>query len=147
MKSKLALLLVVAALLSGCSVVEELDRSVNYTSEATAYVEQAAEFARELPDLAQQAVNDPALQEKLVAELEAMKQRIADFNVLEAPQLAADVHAKLQDYNATLDREIDQALAGLLNGIPAVQAIQDSQIVQTLTDIAQLMEQINSLGG
>ena len=147
MKSKLALILVAAAMLTGCSVVEQIDRSVNYTSEAAAYVEQAEAFARELHELAKQAVNDPAMHDKLVAELESMKTRIVEFNALEAPQIAADVHAKIQDYNAMLDREIDQALNALMNDIPAVQAIQDSQIVQTLTDITRLIEQINNLGG
>jgi ABC-type transporter Mla subunit MlaD len=146
MKMKLALFLVAVAFLTGCSVVEQIDRSVNYTSEATTYVEQAAEFARKLPDLAQQTAKDPEVKEKLVAELEAMKQRVADFNALDAPAVAADVHAKLQKYNASLQQEIDQVLNGL-NEIPAVQAVKDSQIVQTLTEITRLMEQINNLGG
>ncbi|AJY76855.1 DUF6376 family protein [Paenibacillus beijingensis] len=147
MKMKLVLILVVAAVLTGCSVVEQIDRSVNYTSEATTYVAQAAEFARKLPDMAQQAANDPEVKEKLVAELEAMKQWVAEFNALEAPAIAADVHAKLQEYNATLQQDIDQVLNGLLNDIPAVQAVRDSQIVQTLTEITRLVEQINNLGG
>ncbi|TFE29500.1 DUF6376 family protein [Cohnella luojiensis] len=147
MKMKLALFLVVIAFLTGCSVVEQIDRSLNYTSEATTYVDQAAEFTRKLPDMAQQTAIDPEVKEKLVAELEAMKQRVGDFNALEAPAMAADVHAKLQKYNATLQQEIDQVLNGLLNDIPAVQAIKDSQIIQTLTGITRLMEQINNLGG
>jgi hypothetical protein len=147
MKMKLALFMVAVAILTGCSVVEQIDRSVNYTSEATTYVDQAAEFARKLPDMAQQTANDPEVKEKMVAELEAMKQRVADFNALEAPDIAADVHAKLQKYNATLQKEIDQVLNSLLNDIPAVQAVKDSQIVQTLTEITRLLGQINNLGG
>ncbi|MBW7452839.1 DUF6376 family protein [Paenibacillus sepulcri] len=147
MKMKLALFLAAIAILTGCSVVEQIDQSVNYTSEATTYVDQAAEFARKLPDMAQQTANDPEVKEKLVAELEAMKQRVTDFNALEAPAIAEDLHAKLQNYNAALQQEIDQILNSLLNDNPAVQAVKDSQIVQTLTEITRLMEQINNLGG
>ncbi|RED59370.1 DUF6376 family protein [Cohnella lupini] len=147
MKIKLALLLVAVTIVTGCSVVEQIDRTVNYTSEAATYVDRTAEFARKLPDMAQQTANDLEVKEKLVAEMEAMKQRVADFNGLEAPDIAADVHAKLQSYNATLRQEIDQVLNSLLDNIPAVQAIKDSQIIQTLTDITSLTGQIDKLGG
>lgn len=147
MKMKLMLILVSAAILTGCSVVEQIDRSANYASEATTYVDQAAEFARKLPDMAQQATTDHELKKKLVAELEAMKQRLANFNAQEAPVIAEDVHTELQKYNEKLQQDIDQVLNGLLDDIPAVQAVRDSRIVQSLTEITRMVEQINNLGG
>ncbi|MBW5446440.1 hypothetical protein GE107_10245 [Cohnella sp. CFH 77786] len=147
MKMKLALILVVTAIMTGCSAVEQIDRSVNYAGEAATYVEEAGEFARRLPDMAQEAMTDPELKEKLVSELEAMKTRAADFNALEAPEIAAKVHTKLQEYNAALQKEIDQVLSGLLEDIPAVQAVRESGMVQTLTGLTEMMEQISRLGG
>lgn len=147
MKMKLVIILLAAAVLTGCSVFAQIDQSVNYTNEAATYVNQATEFVGKLPDMAQQAATDPEMKEKLVADLEAMKQRVVEFDALEAPAFASEVHAKLQEYNATFQQDIDQVLNGLLDDIPAVQAVKDSQIVQTLTEITRLLEQINNLGG
>ncbi|MFD1952862.1 DUF6376 family protein [Paenibacillus thailandensis] len=129
-------------LLSGCSWLDQVNQSLDYTGEAASYINEATQFAESLPGLAQQAVTDTNARESLIAELENMKARISEFNGLEAPEFAAQAHEQLVALNQTLLENINAYLEQIQNGIVD---IQNSDIMQTVGKIKETMDMIQNL--
>jgi hypothetical protein len=133
-------------LLTGCSLLDSVDTSLNYANEATTYVNNAASFSEKLPSLAEQAVTDPEAKASLLGELEQMKTNISTFSAIEAPSFAEDIHQRLVDYNETLEQKIDGYLEKAKLGTISLDSLADSQILQTVDQIKQTLNQINQLG-
>jgi hypothetical protein len=133
-------------LLTGCSVLDSVDTSLNYANEATTYVNNAASFSEQLPSLAEQAVTDPEAKNSLLDELENMKNNIANFNAIEAPSFAEDIHQQLVDYNETLEQDIDGYLEKAKIDNISLDSLADSHILQTVDQITQTLNQIKQLG-
>ncbi|OWR30372.1 hypothetical protein CDO73_10630 [Saccharibacillus sp. O23] len=135
-----------AVSLTGCSAVEEVNRSVNYTSDAVAYINDASQWAQDLPQMAQDAANDPQAQEKLSQELDRVQQRAADFAKTEAPDFAQGIHKQLTDYNQTLNTQVDEIQQRIEAGEFTPELLKNSQILQTVQDIRGLLDQVQQLG-
>lgn len=128
--------------LSGCSLVEEVNNSLDYTEQATTFVNEATQFAGTIPDLAQEAANNLDAKEKLTEQLESMKTQIAEFNGLEAPAFAQNIHETLVGYNETLSGQIDEYRTQVENGITD---FKNTEMAQTLSNIQETMDQIKNL--
>lgn len=128
--------------LSGCSLVEEVNHSLDYTEQATTFVNEATQFAGTIPDLAQEAANNLDAKEKLTEQLENMKTQIAEFNGLEAPAFAQNIHETLVGYNETLSGQIDEYRTQIENGITD---FKNTEMAQTLSNIQETMDQIKNL--
>ncbi|WP_422659495.1 DUF6376 family protein [Paenibacillus sp. EC2-1] len=128
--------------LSGCSLVEEVNNSLDYTEQATTFVNEATQFAGTIPDLAQEAANNLDAKEKLTEQLENMKTQIAEFNGLEAPAFAQNIHETLVGYNETLSGQIDEYRTQIENGITD---FKNTEMAQTLSNIQETMDQIKNL--
>lgn len=141
MKQWLGITLVLL-LLSGCSLVEEVNNSLDYTEQATTFVNEATQFAGTIPDLAQEAANNLEAKENLTEQLENMKTQIAEFNGLEAPAFAQNIHETLVGYNETLSGQIDEYRTQIENGITD---FKNTEMAQTLSNIQETMDQIKNL--
>lgn len=146
MKLKIVLLLILAVgLLSGCGLIDKVNHSLNYVEEATNFIDDTSRFAEQLPTLAGQAVTDPEARTTLKNELTGMKERIAKFNALQAPDFAKDVHGQLVGYNETLTKEINGYLEKINNGAVDWKAIENSQFIDTLNQVTQNLDKVKSL--
>lgn len=128
--------------LSGCSLVEEVNNSLDYTEQATTFVNEATQFAGTIPDLAQEAASNIDAKENLTEQLENMKTKIAEFNSLEAPAFAQNIHDTIVGYNETLNEQIDTYKTQIDNGITD---FKNTEMAQTLSQIQETMDQIKSL--
>ncbi|OWA34980.1 hypothetical protein B9G55_14680 [Saccharibacillus sp. O16] len=146
MRKYVLALMLFAVPLAGCSAVEEVNRSVNYTSDAVAYINDASQWAQELPQMAQDAANDPQAQEKLKQELDQVQQRASQFAQTEVPEFAQGIHEQLTGYNATLNTQIGEIQQQIEAGAFTPQVLQNSQVMQTIQDIQGLLDQVQQLG-
>ncbi|NMO96386.1 DUF6376 family protein [Paenibacillus lemnae] len=145
MKIKLQSLgvILIALLLSGCSVVEDVTQSLNYTDEASQFINETVAFANQVPQLAQEAANNSDILGQLNTQLDQMKQSISEFNGLEAPAFAQNFHEQLTSYNETLSQQIDEYSTQIQNGVTD---FKNTEMAQTLGQIEGVLEQLRGLG-
>ncbi|MBU7593050.1 DUF6376 family protein [Metabacillus halosaccharovorans] len=127
---------------SACSVVDEVNKSVNYVDESTSYLTSVSDFAEQAPDLIQTAVTDETSRDELEKQLQSLRQQMEEFNNIEAPTIAEDVHQDIVTQNEAAIEKIDQLYK---DGELVVEELQNSEIVQTLEDISSLMNTVQSL--
>jgi ABC-type transporter Mla subunit MlaD len=135
----------VISLLSGCSLMEGINNSLDYVDEATAYINDAAVFADKVRVLAEQMSTDPEARSALKEELETMKEKVIHFNATEVPALAKKIHEQLVSYNDKLLNEINIYLEKINDHVD-FEALKDTQIIQTIDQITQLLQQLEQLG-
>ena len=133
-------------LLTGCSLLGEVNSSLEYADTATGYVSTVKEFANEVPSLSQDAVTDSEAMNTLETELQTMKTEIEDFNETEPPQIAEGVHDKIVSSNQKLLDGIDVSLKNIEDGTFDPSVIEDSEIMKTIDNITSLTNQIEELG-
>ena len=133
-------------LLTGCSLLGEVNSSLEYADTATGYVSTVKEFANEVPSLSQDAVTDSEAMNTLETELQTMKTEIEDFNETEPPQIAEGVHDKIVSSNQRLLDGIDVSLKNIEDGTFDPSVIEDSEIMKTIDNITSLTNQIEELG-
>ncbi|WP_099157498.1 DUF6376 family protein [Virgibacillus ndiopensis] len=135
MKKQIALIIVmVFFVLSGCSMLEDANNSLDYVNESTEYINNLSTFAEEATSL------DGA---ELESRLENLKGNIQDFMELEAPDFAADIHKELESKSEVL---LDATNNVLQSGEIAIDQLQQSEIFQTIGNITELLNQIEQLG-
>ncbi|SDD14998.1 hypothetical protein SAMN02799630_02245 [Paenibacillus sp. UNCCL117] len=141
-------LILICGLLSGCSLWKEVNTSLDYVNEATTYVERIKTFSEQVPAMAREAATDPAVRQNLLSEIEALKTAIVQFNGIEAPAFARDVHKQLVGYNETLLKEVNIFFEGIKNntGID-LSKLADSPLMQTMNQITETLTRIQQLGG
>ncbi|WP_046213836.1 DUF6376 family protein [Paenibacillus wulumuqiensis] len=146
MKKYILPMLLLVGLLSGCSALDQVNQSVNYVSEVTAYINDTSQLSQQLPDLAQQAITNPDARQTLIQELQNAQSQISQFQNLEVPGFAQELHQQLSGYTDTLSTEvnglIDQAQAGKLTP----ETLNNSPIFQTIDQITGLLNQFQQLG-
>ncbi|CAH0347650.1 DUF6376 family protein [Bacillus sp. CECT 9360] len=132
--------------LSGCSLLGEVNNSIDYANEAKDYLDKASQFAEDVPQLAQDAVTNQEARENLETELKTMKEEIQTFNETKAPSIAEDIHTQIEEYNAKLSEGIDTYLKNIENGNYDLAQLENSEIMQTINDLTSLMNKIENLG-
>jgi hypothetical protein len=133
-------------LLSGCSLIEDANNTLSYGKEATEYVSIAGTFAKEVPLLAKQAVNDPQAAEELETKLLDMKQEIEAFNALQAPDMAVDLHQQIVGHNQKVEEGIDLYLNKMEDGKLDPTILENTEIFQSIQEITDKIDQIKQLG-
>lgn len=142
MIKRLLLISLVLGILSGCSLVEDVNNSLDYTKEATTFINEVSQFAESIPELAQQAATQTDAKETLTKELDAMKTRISEFNGIEAPAFANNVHQQLIALNDTLLTDINGYMDQIQNGVTD---FQNSGMAQTINKITETMDMLQNL--
>ncbi|RFU68135.1 hypothetical protein D0469_12775 [Peribacillus saganii] len=137
---------VIMVFLSGCSILGEVNNTLEYANNATGYIATAQSFAEEIPQLAEKAVTSTEAAQNLENELLAMKQEIEAFNKTDAPAIAEDIHNQIIGANKKLEAGIDSYLNNVENGKIDPAFLQDSQILTTINELNTLINQIERLG-
>ncbi|WP_394232246.1 DUF6376 family protein [Niallia oryzisoli] len=132
-------------ILSGCSLISEVNSTVEYANEATEYIDTVQNFSNQLPALAGDAVTDEAARDTLETELLAMKDEIETFNQIEPPSIAKDLHTQIVNSNAKLNEGIDLYLTNMENGVLDPAFLEETGVLTTITEITGLMENIQQL--
>ena len=143
---KILMLCTSLILLTGCSLLGEVNSSLDYADTATGYVGTVKEFANEVPALSKDAVTDKEAMKTLENELQTMKTEIEEFNETEPPQIAEGVHDKIVSSNQQLQDGIDLYLKNMEDGTLDPTVLEDSEIMKTIDNITSLTNQIEKLG-
>lgn len=131
--------------LSGCSLLEDVSTTITYVSEATEYANEAQDFANNIPALAEQAVTDPQAAADLEVQLEDMRQDIEEFNALEEPAVGGQLHEQAVKLNNRALEGIDLYLMNIEDGTLAPEVIENTEIFRTLSEVGQIVNQIQAL--
>jgi isopentenyl diphosphate isomerase/L-lactate dehydrogenase-like FMN-dependent dehydrogenase len=132
-------------LLPGCSLFDSVNNSLNYADQATTYINDVNGFANEIPALAEQAVTDVQARTTLKQEFEKIKEKVAAFDGIQAPAFAKEIHQQLVSYNETLMKEINGYLEKINNGAIDWRSIANSQMVETITKITGILDQVKNI--
>lgn len=130
-------------MLSACSFLDSANQSLQYADQATDHINKLSDFAEQAPQMIQDAATNPEIKQQLEDRLIALKEDIVQFNIIDAPALAKDLHQQIVEKNQVLLQEIDQALA---SGHLVLDQLQNSQIIQTINDITSFLNRIENLG-
>ncbi|MGI2328998.1 DUF6376 family protein [Planococcus sp. YIM B11945] len=136
----------IVSVLSACSYLEDANNTLTYASEATEYANEATAFAKDTPALAKQAVTDKEAAKELEANLQVMKTNIEEFNKLEAPELAADLHQQVISQNERALKGIDLYLNNIKDGTLDPAVLENNESLQSLQEIGTIVDQIKQLG-
>lgn len=140
------IILTAMAATAGCGILEQVNTTLNYTTEAAEFVNEANRFADRVPALAQQAVTNPEMLETLKHELQAMKDEIAAFNILQAPAFARDVHDQIVEYNEQIRIQIEDYLQQINENVIDLETLANSPMLETLRNLSRLLIQLEQLG-
>jgi len=140
-----ALTLALAVLLSGCALLEQVNSTVDYATEATAFLNEANGFAERLPALAEQAIADPNALASLRTELEAMTADIAAFNALEAPAIAEELHRQIVAYNEDIAAQLDGYVQQIDQNVIDLDALANAPVLETIRSMTALLNQLEQL--
>lgn len=132
-------------ILSGCSLVGEVNNTLEYATTTTEYINTANDFANRVTELSNDAISNEEARKQLENELIAMKEAIQQFNQTEAPAIAEDVHNQIVQANGKLEEGIDMYVNNIENGKLDPAILQDSEIITTINEISNLINQIEKL--
>lgn len=144
MKKLLVIVAIISSvLLSGCSLLEEVNNSLEYANKATEHINTWQDFGQEAPQMIQEAATNPETKQELEAELNALLEEIDEFNKTEPPAIAADLHQQIVEKNEALQEIINDAM---VNGELALEELQNSELITTINEITKLMNLVEDLG-
>jgi hypothetical protein len=126
--------------------VQQVDQTLDYVNGATTYVTDAAAWAESIPVQAEQAMLVPEARDELILKLEQIMTEIQNFNNLDAPAVAQQVHDQIVAYNANLQQEISVYVENLKQNVVDPLALQDTQIVELFQQIGQTVGSLQELG-
>ncbi|MDR7247975.1 DUF6376 family protein [Bacillus pumilus] len=134
--------------LSGCSsLLDQVNDTTTYVTEANDYVTDIQQFTEDFPKLAEEAVQNAAKKAELTQQLEALKADIQDFNEVTAPKMAEDLHAQIIEKNKVLSEEIQTYLQQLkADNIDVAAMLEDQQgLIKQLQQSVNLLQDIEQL--
>ena len=75
-----------------------------------------------------------------------MKDAIQSFNDVQPPEIAADIHQQILDYNQRAEEGIDLYLENIKDGKLEPELLENTEVFQTFEDIRNIVEDIKQLG-
>jgi soluble cytochrome b562 len=133
-------------MLAGCGILEEANNSLTYVEEMTDYLNEADQFANDFPGLVENAAADPSTVPALETRLKDMKTEIQEINDLTPPQLAENIHKKVEGYNEQALEGIDRALVEIDKGEVHISELQNLEIVNTFNQLQEIKGNLENLG-
>ncbi|MDT9024223.1 MULTISPECIES: DUF6376 family protein [Rossellomorea] len=133
-------------MLAGCGILEEANNSLTYVEEMTDYLNEAEQFANDFPGLVENAAADPSTVPALETRLKDMKTEIQEINDLTPPQLAENIHKKVEGYNEQALEGIDRALVEIDKGEVHISELQNLEIVNTFNQLQEIKGNLENLG-
>ncbi|MGG3916322.1 DUF6376 family protein [Rossellomorea vietnamensis] len=132
--------------LTGCGILEEANNSLTYVDEMTDYLNEAEQFANDLPGLMENAAADSSAIPELETRLVDMKNEIKEINDVNPPKLADDIHQKVEGYNQQALEGIDQALVEIDKGEVQISELKNLEIVNTFNQLQDIKGNLENLG-
>lgn len=142
-KMFMVFVILATGLVSGCSLLDGVNETINYVDKATKQIETLRNFSEEAPQMIKVAATNADLKKKFEVELAVLRGEIAAFNQIEAPALAKDIHQKIIEKNNEIETAINKAT---VNGELVIEKIENSPLFQLINDVTRLMDQIKKLG-
>jgi len=142
-KMFMVFLILATGLVSGCSLLDGANETINYVDKATKHIDTLRKFSEEAPQMIKEAATNADLKKELEVELTVLKEEIAAFNQIETPALAKDIHQKIIEKNKEIETAINEVI---VNGELVIEKIENSQLFQLINDVTRLMDQIENLG-
>jgi hypothetical protein len=139
--------IVALLMLSACSFLDEVNNSLEYANQAKSYIDKTQKFAEDIPQLTQDAVSNSEARQKLESELQNMKTEINNFNGIEVPSIAEDVHSQIRDYNQKLEEGINSFQKNMEAGKLDPSILENTEIMQTVSELKNILNQVEKLGG
>lgn len=138
--------LILMMIVMGCSAIEEVNNSINYIDKAADYVNKMGTFADEVPPLIDKASTDPATLEQLDEKLKEIQKEIESFNQLTPPEFAKDIHSQVLEHNQKLEEAINLYTESVEKGEFDPSALQNSDLMNQINELTEMIDQIQSLG-
>lgn len=135
----MALTLVIAP---GCGLLDSVNQSVNFATETTNYMNSLTSFGQEMNGLAEQALTDLDARTDLKARLTELKEQALNYEGIQVPDYAKDLHTSIMEYNDKLQQGLDQAITNIEQGRAAFES---TGIPDTMNKINELLTQLNGL--
>ncbi|OAS15765.1 DUF6376 family protein [Paenibacillus oryzisoli] len=143
MKKLMLLILAVSTLqLSACTLVEKVNSSVDYVTQTTEHIQTLGDFAERAPRMIKDAASNPETKQELENQLIVIRNEIEQFNLKSVPAIAKDIHQQVVEKNKVLLDEINKVI---VNGHLALDKLQNSQLLATISDITLLLNRIQNL--
>ncbi|KMJ58010.1 hypothetical protein AB685_14410 [Bacillus sp. LL01] len=130
-------------LLGGCSILEEVNSSLEYANKATEHINTWQDFGQEAPQMIQAAAKDANAKEELEAELNSLLNEIDEFNNTEAPAVAEGIHKQIVEKNEALKGVIESSM---VNGEVALDKLQESELFTLINEVTTMMNLLEDLG-
>ncbi|QHS21543.1 hypothetical protein GWK91_00585 [Virgibacillus sp. MSP4-1] len=137
------LIFFMTTLLTGCNLFDEVNDSLDYANEATEYIHTLSDFNSDLPQLMEEAANNPEVEKQLNERLNNIEEQINEFTQLDPPAVAEDLHQQFVKHSENLNQTIQKVTE---QGDVAIEQLENSQIVDTVRDITGLLNQLENLG-
>lgn len=141
---KLTLLFVAvfgSLMLSACSLLGEVNNTLEYVNKATDHINTLSTFAEQAPQMLQDAALNENVKQDLENQLNNLIVEIEEFNSLEAPKIAEDIHQQLVSKNNVIIEEINTVLES-----GHIENLENTQIFETINEVTTLLNQIEQLG-
>lgn len=143
MKKVLSIIALFTMMLTGCSLLDEVNNSLDYVNDAKSYINSLTDFAEGTPQLIQDAAGDPEAMKELESQLNGLVEQVNEFNDIDAPAIADSIHQEIITKNEVLLEEIDKAME---NGELAIEKLENSQLMDTINEVTSLLDTIEKLG-
>ncbi|SHF04126.1 hypothetical protein SAMN05444392_106193 [Seinonella peptonophila] len=139
------LMLSLLLIISGCSMITDLNNSIDYVTKATEYINKMNSYSQEIPPLFEKAATDPSSLSQLQTKLQTMKTDIQNFDNLNPPDFAANIHQSIKDKNQAILGLIDTSLADLKDGKVTIENISQLPIFKTIQELNGFLNQLQQL--
>jgi hypothetical protein len=136
--------LLTSILLSGCSVLEDVNHSLAYVNKATEHINTWQDFGQKAPQMIQESATDAMTKEELEAELDKLLNEIDEFNHTDAPAIAEGVHNQIVEKNEALKGIIESSM---VNGELALDKLEQSELFNLINEVTTMMNLLEELGG
>jgi PBP1b-binding outer membrane lipoprotein LpoB len=135
-------------ILSGCSLLGEVNDSLEYVDQATEQINTITNLGEEAPQMLRDAASDPEVKKELENQLNSLREDIAEFNEIEPPAIAEDLHQQLVNKNEELEDAINTIME---NGEIAIDKLENVDlenipIFNTINEFRNILNQIEELG-
>lgn len=129
--------------LNGCSLLNEVNNSLDYVSRTTEHVNTWNDFGQEAQQLIQDAATNIEAKAELETKLNAMLKEINEFTNIDPPALAESIHQQITEKNEALKVVIQNAMT---NGVLSLEKLKDSQMFTLINEVTVLINKVKDLG-
>jgi PBP1b-binding outer membrane lipoprotein LpoB len=142
-KSLIIFVIISAIFLSGCSLLEGVNHSLEYVNKATEHINTWNDFGQEAPQLIQEAMTNPEAKVELENKISTLLEEIELFNQTKPPAIAEEIHQKIVEKNEALKGVMESAM---VNGELVVEQLESSELFALINEVTRLMNLLENLG-